>query len=378
MRKTPLIFIAAALPMAVNAANTEFSYGGYIKLDVIASEMSDGQLGPDNVSRNFYIPGGTPTSNGSGKSSSALEYHMKQTRFNFKTVTDLENGDKVTGFIEMDFYGGGTFENERVSNSNSPRLRHAFIKTGKWTFGQTWTTLMNTGALVESVDFIGISDSTPFVRQAMVRYTNGGLVFALENAETTVTDATGARQISDTSNIPDIVAKYNLKAGDHSFSVAAIGRSLKYKTANNSVDESTSGFGVSFAGKLSIGAADSLKVGASNGALGRYVGLNTANDAALIGGKLESISLTSAYAGYQHKWNSQMRTNLIHSMLTIDNDKKAAGDPNKEASSTRINLMYQPAKALTYGIELSKATLKKESGNDGDQTRLHFMAKYAF
>ncbi len=37
MRKTSAILLAAALPMAVQAANTEFSYGGYIKLDAMMS-----------------------------------------------------------------------------------------------------------------------------------------------------------------------------------------------------------------------------------------------------------------------------------------------------------------------------------------------------
>ena len=77
--------------------------------------------------------------------------------------------------------------NEVVSNSYSPRLRHAFISYNKWTFGQTWMTFFNVGALPENLDFVGPAESTIFGRQAMVRYTMGNWQFAAENPETTVT-----------------------------------------------------------------------------------------------------------------------------------------------------------------------------------------------
>lgn len=377
MRKTPLILMAAALPMAVNAANTEFSFGGYAKLDVIASEFSDGQPAADNAGRNFNIPATIPTSDGKGKSSSGLEFHAKQTRINFKSVSELKNGQKVTGFVEMDFYGGGG--NERVSNSSNPRLRHAFIKTGNWTFGQTWSTFMNTAALPETVDFLGIAEGTPFARQSMIRYTNGGLQLALENAEATVSNGVdGKRVLSDTSSIPDVIAKYTLKSGDHTFSAAAIARTLDYKTADNTIDKSTTGFGVSFAGVMKLSAADTLKFSANHGALGRYVGLNTANDAAMIGNDLKETNLTAGYVALQHKWSDKMRSNLTYSLISIDNDKNVKGDQNKEASSVRLNLMYQPDKKLTYGVELGQGKLEKESGNDGTQTSVHFTAIYGF
>ena len=163
MRKLPMVLLAtAALPMAVNAANTEFSFGGFIKMDAMLSTYSDGDIAPANIGRDFYVPSTIPV--GGQDEGADLDYSAKSTRLNMKTVTTLEDGETVTGFIEMDFLSspGGT---EVVSNSYNPRLRHAFFKYDGLTAGQTWTTFMNTGALPETVDFLGPSESSVFVRQ---------------------------------------------------------------------------------------------------------------------------------------------------------------------------------------------------------------------
>ena len=90
----------------------------------------------------------------------------------------MDNGSKLGTFIEMDFLVSGQ-GNETVSNSYSPRLRHAFITYDKWLFGQTWMTFFNVGALPENLDFVGPTEATIFGRQPMIRYTSGGLQLAL-------------------------------------------------------------------------------------------------------------------------------------------------------------------------------------------------------
>ena len=115
MRKLPMVLLAtAALPLAVNAANTEFSFGGYIKMDAMLSTYSDGDIAPANIGRDFYVPSTIPV--GGQDEGADLDYSAKSTRLNMKTVTTLEDGETVTGFIEMDFLSspGGT---EVVSNS---------------------------------------------------------------------------------------------------------------------------------------------------------------------------------------------------------------------------------------------------------------------
>ncbi|MDO6804725.1 hypothetical protein Q4595_19905, partial [Wenyingzhuangia sp. 1_MG-2023] len=67
-----------------------------------------------------------------------------------------------------------------------------------------------------------------------------------------------------------------------------------------------------------------------------------------------------------------------YSMVSADNHADAGDSVNKSSKSMRANVMWSPAEKKTYGVELSKATLEKESGVDGDMTRAQFTAKYAF
>lgn len=379
MRKTPLILMAAALPMAVNAANTEFSYGGYVKFDATISQYSEGEVGAASLGRDFYVPSTIPVSPDGvdGDSVTVTDMHAKTSRFNFKTNTDLGNGHSVSTFVELDFLGSAQ-GNEVVSNSYSPRLRHAFIKTGNLLFGQTWSTFMNVGALPETVDFLGVSDGTVFNRQAQVRYTMGDFQFSLENPETNIGGAT------DDGTIPDIVARYNMKAGDHSFSVAAIARQLTTYTADDpatpavdeEVDESATGFGLSISGKVALG-RDDLKFAVNKGAIGRYVGLAAAADGVMKDGEIEAADVTAAFVGYRHFWSDTLRSTVAYSMLKADYENDNTGD-TESANSVRVNLMYSPVAKLTYGVELSKATHKLDTDAEGDLTRLHFTTKYAF
>src|SRR5690606_15191175 len=131
MRKTSAILLAAALPMAVQAANTEFTHGGFIKFDAMYSQYSDGDLGAASTGRDFYVPGTIPT--GADKTSST-HLTAPASRFDINAVTTLDNDEKVTGFVELDFltHNDGT---ENNSTSYSPRLRHAFFTYNALTRG---------------------------------------------------------------------------------------------------------------------------------------------------------------------------------------------------------------------------------------------------
>lgn len=378
MRKTSAILLAAALPMAVQAANTEFSYGGYIKMDAMMSTYSDGDIGAGSLGRDFYVPSTTPTSGGTGEETSSVDFSAKSSRLNFKTVTTTDSGEKVTGFIEMDFLT--TSGNEVVSNSNSPRLRHAFFTYNNLTFGQTWSTFMNVGALPETVDFLGVSDGTVFNRQAQIRYTMGDFQFALENPESTVAGV----GVTDDVGLPDMVARYNIKAGDHAFTVAAIGRQMAYQngvSGAGKIDESTNGFGVSLSGMVKLG-ADDLKFSYTTGNVGRYVGLGAVSDVTIAAnGDLKTTTVNAAFVAYRHFWSDKMRSTIAYSMLDADyDDDTIAAGLVESSSSTRLNLMYSPTKEVTYGVEYSMATLEKvtTTKNEGDMNRLHFTAKYSF
>jgi hypothetical protein len=349
-----------------------YAFGGYIKLDSIYSDYSAGSSA--GAGRDFYIPATIPV--GSGDGESYLDFHAKESRVNFKSTHNLDNGSKVVTFFEMDFHLSGQGD-ERISNSYSPRVRHAFFTYNKWLFGQTWMTFFNVGALPENLDFVGPAESTVFGRQAMIRYTSGSWQFAAENPETTITPyGGGSRIVADDNRIPDLVGRLSFG----SFTVTGMLRELRYDN-NAGVSDSTSGWGVSLSGKHMIGTRDDFRWMATAGSgLGRYVGLNTTNDAVLdANGNLQAIDQMSIFGSYRHFWNDAWRSNLTLGYLSIDNDTALTGmGATSDASSLHVNLIYSPVPKMDFGVELMYADREIESGADGDLTRLQFSAKYAF
>jgi len=383
MRNTPIILLAAALPMAVNAANTEFSYGGFIKMDAMLSTYSDGDVN-DGIGREFYVP--SQLVSGAEPDTTELDFSARTSRLNLKAVTSLDNGKTMTSFIEMDFQGAGG--NEVVSNSYGPRLRHAFVKYDNILVGQTWSNFMNVGALPEVADFIGPSESTVFIRQPQVRYTMGDLAIALENPQTT-----GAGDSGDNGMLPDLTVSYKIKAGKADLVAALLVRQLTFdgSPAFYDIDDTigaddidaadgdnttTMAFGVNLSGKVMIG-KDDLKFSATMGnGVGRYVGLGAVADAALVDGDLETSETTAAFIAYRHHWNSEWRSSVVYGMLSADYDDAVTGAIT-DASSVRVNLMRSPVKPLTYGIELSSAKVEREDA-EVSMMRTYFTTKYTF
>ena len=357
--------------------NTTITMGGYVKLDAMFTDFGDGELSGSSFGRDFYVPSATPTRDNS--ENTVFDMHARQTRVNLGTESTV-GGKKLKSYIEIDFMVTDVpNSDERISNSNSPRMRHAFIEYDKWLFGQTWSTFQNVASLPETVDFIGNTDAGIFVRQPQVRYTNGPWQFSIENPETTVTNAAGARVIADDNELPDFVARYNLKHNDLSLALAGLVRQLTYNNGGN-IDDSTLGWGISITGKYMLG-KDDIRFGLNTGGgLGRYIGLNTANGAAVDGSNnLEAIDSLGLFASYRHIWNQKYRSNFTYSMLDIDNNTAlSGGGTTKGTWSARANLMFDWAKNLTLGGELALANLEEEDGTDGDMTRLQFMAMYKF
>lgn len=172
----------------------------------MVTDTSDGSIAT-GIGRDFYVPSLIPV--GGASESAKWDMHARQSRFFLTSDTMLENGKKISGRFEFDMMAT-TIGDQRVSNGYAPEIRHAFIAYDGWLFGQTWSTFMDVNALPDSLDFVGTTDGTIFVRQAQIRYTTGGFQFAIENPETTVTPFNGGtRLVTDDNSTPDLVARYN-------------------------------------------------------------------------------------------------------------------------------------------------------------------------
>ena len=327
VNKNKVVLASALFAMAGTASagyeiklseNDKITFGGYVKVD---ARYVDGDVGY----RDFWIGTGTPLE----EDASQFRIFANETRFNTKYV----HGD-VTGFIEMDFWGGGG--NQIVSNSAHPRIRHAFVKYKGLTVGQTWSTFMNTSAIPESADFAGATTGLVFIRQGQVRYDMGNFQVSIENPE-----SWGGDTAND--NVPDVVARYNFKGDWGSASVSALARQL-----NTNLGETESAFGVSIGGRIKTVGKDDLRFQFHKGELGRYVGVAAVPD--LIGEEVED--LTSILVAYRHFWNETTRSTVLYG--------KVEGDvSNNERSQWGVNIFKDLTKNLSVGFEVGNFEMEE-------------------
>ena len=358
---------------------TRVKYDGYVKFDAISQRTSGGQLPGNSILRDFLIPVAIPV--GGESSGFDTDFSARQTRFLFKTETDVGTDHKLSGLIELDFNvtEGG---NERISNSFVPRVRNALINYDNWTFGQGWSTFMNVGALPDTLDFIGVTPGTVFDRQPLIRYTNGGLQIALEQPETVLTSQTGARVIAGDDQLPDIVGRYNWNGDWGNFTVTGIARQLHVSTDDlMGVDDSAWGYGLSVSGKIKVGEKDDFRFTATSGeGLGRYMGLNIVNDAAInMDGTLDPIATYSGFAAYRHVWSDRLRSNVAGSYFKADNPVQLTTDQvTDESWNGFVNLIWNPVGPLNIGVELMYAERILEDGQSGNLQRVQFSTQYNF
>ncbi|QDV09282.1 Porin subfamily protein [Planctomycetes bacterium Poly30] len=368
------------------ADGTKFTYGGYVQLDAVSSDYSGGKPANQLID-DFLVPSLIPVEPTSGADNyRSTNMHSKSSRFFLKTATETEMG-KIASHIELDFILSGQGD-ERISNSWSGRIRHAFVKwepeeNRSIMVGQNWSTFFNVSALPDHLDFVG-PVGTVFMRQPQLRYTADGLELALENSATRVT---GATYDNDSEGIPDVIARYNRQDGDLSWSLAGMLRELSYEDRSNPVirgaHDAKYGYAASLAGKWKMG-QDDLRFMVSYGdALGRYLGLNAFNDGYIDGGgQIQTIDQLGAFAAYRHVWDPAWHSTFSYSFAEAENPGVGAfastGDLASAYQSVHASLNYVPAPRLRFGVELIWAEKELEDGRSGEVSRFQFSVQHAF
>lgn len=376
-KTTAAAITVVGLALQAAVAQTTFNFGGFAKLDVLNSRYNDGDVAAESPLRDFYFPAAIPVG-GSGDYVD-MDFHAKESRFNFGTNTKLGEDD-LKSFIELDFMlsPGG---NERVSNSFNPRLRHFYFEYNQWLFGQTWSNFQIV-VLPEDLDFIGVPDGTIFVRQPQIRFATGHWRFSLENPETVLTEPASEQVIvTEAGRIPDFTIRYDISGDWGTFGVALLGRILSLDRPESVFDEVIPGFGVNAGGRLAVGRRDEAYAVAFGGSgLGRYAALNFVNGVTVnAAGKLDPINSAGGWIGGKHWWSDRWRSNAnVSGMYVFNPDELEDSGVNRSIISVSGNLLYSPHKQLTFGFEGMAAHRECECGDSGTLLRLQLSARYAF
>ena len=366
-------------------SDTSIKFGGYVKLDAIYSNITQGV---DAVANQQTVdtaipvgPNGSPSDNKKGQ----LTFHARQTRLNLATSTPTEYGD-LTTFIEGDFFG--TDGNESVTNSNGFRMRHAYGTLGNFLAGQYWTNLFDENAYTETVDFGGPVGEI-FIRQAQVRWTqpfaagewsasleNPESLFALSGSALTAGSATPFR--SDRDHYPDVIGRVKLKSGLGTFNAAVMARNIRIDTP--AAADSQWGEAISLTAVVPAGKDDFRANFNTGNAIGRYQLSGFFPDGYVDAtGKVQLAQAKSGYADYRHYWSPKLRSSLI--LAASSTDTPAGGTFNgfnKSARSAHANLIFSPVPRVNLGMELIGEKRTVVDGDYGVLRRVQFAAQYLF
>ena len=356
------------------AKKIEYSFGGQIVVEAVSNWP-----GSSSSSEFDLSPSGVPT--GSGGENGQFSFSARETRLWFKTVSKTRLGMFKT-MLEMDFKGSSG--EERINNSHNPRMRHGYAKLGNFTIGQTESTFANLLAWPDT-----IPDAIAYIsnRQAMIRWTQEldediSLQIALENPETTLTNASGSRITPGDDRVPDLAMKVMWYSEHGSLALSGLLREIRSDGAVvGGVEDSEVGGALYFSGRLNTVGSDNVRFGLAGGnSLGRYASANSFNDGSIdANGQIKLHMLYLGYISYQYWLNDEWRLSTTATHIQSDNDLGRVPDSTvKDSQSFHLRLSWLPLVRTNFSVEYTHARSELESGLEGEQNRLHFSMLYRF
>jgi hypothetical protein len=318
--------------------------------------------------------------------------HFGADAFQSRIGVNMTHSSGVNVKIEGDFRGGGGGE---------LRLRHAYGEYKGVMMGQNWSNFTSFVGYTPTLDFDALPGNPGAqFRAAQLRYTMGPLSISAEEPLSynglieigPVDPDRGVRTMQESDDekesLPLLTARLEDSAGALSYSVAALLRQVEYDTGSQ--DDSAVGYGAFAA--LSFALTDNLSLqGAINYVKGAGVylyrsGENFAavdgyvknnGDLELIGGFGGTIGMTAGVGPGS--------VNVGYGFTEVDWDdaeddlgSAAVADRHENNSAVMANYQWNPAEAVTVGVEYAYYLVDEVGGADGDASRILFAGQYNF
>ncbi len=312
--------------------------------------------------------GGVASSTGATKDK--LRATAKTTRFGLDFTAPVGGDNKVGGKLEVDFAGAG--------DSESLRIRHAYLTYNSWLFGQTTSNFLSSHA-PEMIDFSTNAGGGTAARVPQVRYNyklapQTQLFVSAEEGDSKIATAGDVQY-----RLPNLTAKLTqgFAEGKGSASARALVENYKSKLA----DDTETAWGV--AAGASYAVTDQLKL---NGDLSYAEGnsnyLYAANNAYVVdGNNIEQNKFSAVQVGATYKFNEKLRSTVAYGALFADDGSRFATlspAQNEEVQQAWLNIIYAPVKPVELGVEYVNGKRKTFGGNSYKDDRVGLMAKYSF
>ena len=349
-----------------------YTFGGFVKLNVIYDFVGLSNITALNIPE---IPVGTQFKN------PYISFDTYQTRLWYGSTHQTKIG-KVLINIVGDFWGSGSRTNFR--------LRQAVISIRRWDFGHAWSTFVDLDAWPIMNDWDG-PPTGAWTRQAMIRYNqpiadHSVLSMAVESP---LVDYNLSYDIDSTllvsnQNIPDMHLRYKFTQKKYSLQLAGVYRNIKYMVKADSTIKHQNGWGLMASGFFTFDRGDHMYVQLLAGqGISRYlVGFSGQNyDAISIGGReLDLLPITGGFIGYDHYWDRAKKysSTVVLGSTVVSNDIfESFGNP-LEGFWALANFYWKPIPKLQFSLEYTYGYKKDHLNQEGNASRIAFMAFYKF
>jgi len=372
------IVMAGEFPgsIKVPGMDTAFRLGGQLRSTLVHTL---GPLGTDDR----LIASSIPVGDARAGEDARTTYTAAPSRVNLDLRSVAPFGVLRT-FVEGDFAGAG----------NTARLRHAFIHTNRWLFGQTWSTFSDPEVEPIDIDFEGENALSRF-RQAQARYTRPlgerlDLAVAVENP---APDLTGAQGVNLT---PDVVVRlrWEPQAGPKSLLTtpahvqgAVLVRTLRGDLVDQpEVTLSTGGLGGTVSGVIvpRWNSEDRIKFAVYGGwGIGRYItdlGAEGGQDAVYdpVTNTLRALPVSSAYVGYEHPWRPSFTSSVTYGVVTVHNLAVQPGGALHRTRRATANVTWNPITRADVVLEFLTGERLNQDGQRGVSNQIQAGWKVRF
>lgn len=274
--------------------------------------------------------------------------------------------------IETDFLGA----------NNGLRIRHAFVETGNFVIGQTWSTFTDGNSVPQTVDVDGPNSSVQ-LRTVRIRYADRLLeshlryIVSLESPDPDVVVPDSLTDRIPAQFIPDIAGQLKRNFNFGYLSLATIIRGITVRDSSGSSSQIL-GYGFLFSGVYNLDSKNKfLFQGVYGAAISRFItALKNQGLDLVYNPNTELFEPTIAFGflgSYMHNWRSDVSSAFTIGMVGINNKDYEPAGAFSQSWYYSANVFWNALLGVRFGLEIANGRRINNDGNYGKATRVGFI-----
>lgn len=370
----PFSDVGFAKSVPLFGSDWRFSFGGYIKLDILHDFDGTGD------EYQFTTPT-IPVEGAPGpQPGSYTKIHARETRFSFEVRNTRAGLPFNKGFLEMDFFD---------ESNTAPRLRHAYLQWGNLVAGQTWTTLTMLQQLPFLLDF-AYGDALYGGRAPLLRWDqkiDDNWSWAIGVEDWVDDDVANPNDLPGTarSDWPLLALRGNYNWSHGTVSLGTSLAQVRWDGTDGIADSSELSWAFVGGARLFLDAENRhyLGFGGSYGKGQTSNQINLIEGSAAIAylkpdGSLDLLNSWNATLSLHYEFSQQWSTNWSVAYGGTNPDETLFANALKGSGAAHANLIWHLAPEFLVGVEYMIGKRENADGADGTAHRVQFSTMYSF